>query len=328
MSSVSGIRLPGLATGMDTETMVKEMLTGEQNKVDKAKQKEQIINWQQETYREMISDIKGFNDKYFSLTSKDSIINSSAWNTLTVTSSNSSVITATGNAGANKVDYNFEVKKLAEPAKAQSSLSDLKKDSKLVELGATDGEKFKNAINKNLKIKFTNNKILVASSDAGDFVESSSWGPTPSLDFKPQISAPGGNIYSTINDNKYGIKTGTSMAAPHVAGGETLIVEGLKKENPNLKGRDLVELAKNTAISTSKIEMDKNNPKIPYSPRRQGAGLMQIEEALKNKVVVLDENNNSTVALKQIGNEKEFTLTLKNYGDKEAEYDVENLGGV
>ncbi|MDK0628765.1 S8 family serine peptidase [Clostridium perfringens] len=192
----------------------------------------------------------------------------------------------------------------------------------------SDGEKFKNAINKNLKIKFTNNKILVASSDAGDFVESSSWGPTPSLDFKPQISAPGGNIYSTINDNKYGIKTGTSMAAPHVAGGETLIVEGLKKENPNLKGRDLVELAKNTAISTSKIEMDKNNPKIPYSPRRQGAGLMQIEEALKNKVVVLDENNNSTVALKQIGNEKEFTLTLKNYGDKEAEYDVENLGGV
>ncbi|WP_300259799.1 S8 family serine peptidase [Clostridium sp.] len=192
----------------------------------------------------------------------------------------------------------------------------------------SDGEKFKKAINSSLKIKFTNNKILVASSNAGDFVESSSWGPTPSLDFKPQISAPGGNIYSTINDNKYGIKTGTSMAAPHVAGGEALIVEGIKKENPNLKGRDLVELAKNTAISTSKIEMDKNNPNIPYSPRRQGAGLIQIEEALKNKVVVLDENNNSTVALKQIGNEKEFTLTLKNYGDKQAEYDVENLGGV
>lgn len=143
MSSVSGIRLPGLATGMDTETMVKEMLTGDQNKVDKAKQKEQIINWQQETYREIISDIKGFNDKYFSLTSKDSILNSSAWNTLTVASSNSSVITATGSAGANKVDYKFDVKKLAEPAKAQSSLSDLKKDSKLVDLGAKSGETFK-----------------------------------------------------------------------------------------------------------------------------------------------------------------------------------------
>lgn len=151
MSSVSGIRLPGLATGMDTETMVKEMLTGEQNKVDKAKQKEQIINWQQETYREIISDIKGFNDKYFSLTSKDSIINSSAWNTLTVASSNSSVITATGNAGANKVDYKFEVKKLAEPAKLTSSRIDIKKDSKLVDLGAKDGDKFKIALGKDDK---------------------------------------------------------------------------------------------------------------------------------------------------------------------------------
>lgn len=151
MSSVSGIRLPGLATGMDTETMVKEMLTGEQNKVDKAKQKEQIINWQQETYREIISDIKGFNDKYFSLTSKDSIINSSAWNTLTINSSNSSVITAIGNAGANKVDYKFEVKKLAEPAKVTSSKSDLKKDSKLVDLGAKDGDKFKIALGKDDK---------------------------------------------------------------------------------------------------------------------------------------------------------------------------------
>ena len=151
MSSVSGIRLPGLATGMDTETMVKEMLTGEQNKVDKAKQKEQIINWQQETYREIISDIKGFNDKYFSLTSKDSIITSSAWNTLTVDSSNSSVITATGNAGANKVDYKFEVKKLAEPAKLTSSKSGLKKDSKLVDLGATNGDKFKIALGKDDK---------------------------------------------------------------------------------------------------------------------------------------------------------------------------------
>lgn len=170
MSSVSGIRLPGLATGMDTETMVKEMLTGEQNKVDKAKQKEQIINWQQETYREMISDIKGFNDKYFSLTSKDSIINSSAWNTLTVTSSNSSVITATGNAGANKVDYKFEVKKLAEPARVTSSKADIKKDSKLIELGAIEGDKFKIALGEDDKGKVIYSDVITI--DKEDTVES------------------------------------------------------------------------------------------------------------------------------------------------------------
>ena len=143
MSSISSIRLSGLATGMDTDAMVKSMLTADQEKIDKAQQKEQTVKWQQEIYREVMSDVIDFNEKYFSLTSKDSILSNSAWNTLSITSSNSSVITATGNAGATNVDYKFNVKKLAESAKAQSSIADLKKDSKLVSLGAKEGEKFK-----------------------------------------------------------------------------------------------------------------------------------------------------------------------------------------
>lgn len=152
MSSVSGIRLPGLATGMDTEAMVKEMLTGEQNKIDKVKQKEQTIKWQQEIYREVIKDVQGLNDKYFSVTSKNSIVNSSAWNTLSVSSSNSSVITATGSAGANPVNYKFEVSKLASAGKGSSSIAkktnsdgsttdvEIKKDSNLKDLGLPEGE--------------------------------------------------------------------------------------------------------------------------------------------------------------------------------------------
>ena len=99
------------------------MLTADQEKIDKAQQKEQTVKWQQEIYREVMSDVIDFNDKYFSLTSKDSILSSSAWNTLSITSSNNNVITATGTAGANNIDYKFDVKKLAEPAKATSSVS-------------------------------------------------------------------------------------------------------------------------------------------------------------------------------------------------------------
>lgn len=143
MSSISSIRLSGLATGMDTDAMVKSMLTADQEKIDKAQQKEQTVKWQQEIYREVMSDTIDFNDKYFSLTSKDSILSNSAWNTLSITSSNSSVISATGNAGATNVDYKFNVKKLAETAKAQSSIEGLKKESKLVSLGAKEGEQFK-----------------------------------------------------------------------------------------------------------------------------------------------------------------------------------------
>ena len=151
MSSISSVRLSGLATGMDTDAMVKSMLTADQEKIDKAQQKEQTVKWQQEIYREVMSDVIDFNEKYFSLTSKDSILSSSAWNTLAITSSNNNVITATGTAGANNIDYKFDVKKLAEPAKATSSVS-LNKDSKLVDdLKATKDAKFKIAIGTNEK---------------------------------------------------------------------------------------------------------------------------------------------------------------------------------
>ncbi|MGL5755007.1 MAG: flagellar filament capping protein FliD [Paraclostridium sp.] len=120
MTRVNTIRLPGLATGMDTDTMVKEMLSGEQSKIDRVMQKEQTIKWQQEIYRDVIKDIKGFQDNYFSVTSPNSIISSKAWNTLTVSSSNENVISATGSAGANKVNYKFDVTSLAQPAKLSS----------------------------------------------------------------------------------------------------------------------------------------------------------------------------------------------------------------
>lgn len=149
MSSVSGIRLPGLATGMDTENMVKEMLTGEQNKIDKIKQKEQSIKWQQEIYREIINDVKSLNDKYFSVTSKNSIISSGAWSTLTVNSSNENVITATAGAGANDVNYSFDVKKLAQSAKITSSVSiDDGVKTNLKDLGLKSDVEFRIALGK------------------------------------------------------------------------------------------------------------------------------------------------------------------------------------
>lgn len=142
MSSINSVRVPGLATGMDTDQMIKDMLTGEQNKVDKAKQKEQITKWQQESYRDIIKNVKGLYDKYFSATSPDFILSSKVFSTVMVSSSNSSVISAIAGAGANKIDYKFKVDQIAKPPSIQNDTVKIDKNKTLEEQGfiAKDGK--------------------------------------------------------------------------------------------------------------------------------------------------------------------------------------------
>lgn len=177
--------------------------------------------------------------------------------------------------------------------------------------------------------------LQVASSDKSQLTMTkmsyfSSWGPTPNLEFAPQITGPGENIYSTLNGNRYASMSGTSMSAPHVAGATALIIEALKAKGSKLVGRELVEYVKKTVINTAKIleENTPNNEKLPYSPRRQGAGIIQIKEAINNSVLAVGEDNQSTISLKEIGTKTDFEITLKNYSNKEEKYSVKSLGSV
>ena len=132
-------RLTGFATGLDTDQMVKDMLTNEQNKIDKVQQQQTLTEWKQDEYREIITEAKSFYSKYFDVLSKDSVMNSGAFVTTTVTSTNNSVITAKAGAGAVAPNYNFEVKATATSAQVSSN-SGLAKTDKLGDLGLS-GEK-------------------------------------------------------------------------------------------------------------------------------------------------------------------------------------------
>ncbi|MEH7452789.1 S8 family serine peptidase [Gottfriedia acidiceleris] len=142
----------------------------------------------------------------------------------------------------------------------------------------------------------------------------SSMGTTPTLDFKPEISGPGGNIYSTIPGNKYQVMSGTSMATPHVAGGSALVLQSLYEKG--LKhSEDTVLKAKVALMNTSKVIMDpRTNSEVPYSPRIQGSGLMQIQNAINTPVVVTNRNapleQGGSVALKEIGQNTSFKLNV------------------
>lgn len=183
-----------------------------------------------------------------------------------------------------------------------------------------DGEKLKNNI-ENASAKFNGATVSSPNVAGGNVSDFTSWGPTPNLDFAPEVTAPGGNIFSTLNNNKYGSMSGTSMAAPHTTGVTALIIQSLKDKGLDLKEREILSYVKNCMINTSKVLYD---GKIPYSPRRQGAGLVQAEDAIDNNVLATGKDGQATISLKEIGDKTEFDITLTNYSDKDESYTVES----
>ncbi|KLU86996.1 hypothetical protein MAPG_06002 [Magnaporthiopsis poae ATCC 64411] len=64
----------------------------------------------------------------------------------------------------------------------------------------------------------------------------SSWAATYDLLLKPDVAAPGGDIFSTWPENKFQVQSGTSMAAPYIAGIAALYISALggrHKHGPN-----------------------------------------------------------------------------------------------
>jgi uncharacterized repeat protein (TIGR01451 family) len=66
--------------------------------------------------------------------------------------------------------------------------------------------------------------LAVGATDQNDAVTAwSCRGPSPWDEIKPEVTAPGANVRSTVPDNQYEAWDGTSMATPHVAGTVALL---------------------------------------------------------------------------------------------------------
>ncbi len=126
-------------------------------------------------------------------------------------------------------------------------------------------------------------KIVVSyKNQAGPFMSDfSSWGPTPSLELKPEITAHGGNIKSSVPGGGYDEQSGTSMATPNLCGVMVLIRQFLKEKYPEMTAKEIANLANSYMMSTASIIL--NEEANPYSPRKQGAGLASLYNAVNTK---------------------------------------------
>lgn len=113
---------------------------------------------------------------------------------------------------------------------------------------------------------------------AGQMSDFSSWGVSADLELTPDVTAPGGNIYSTVDKGQYGVMSGTSMATPHIAGMSALVLEYLHKEYPGNSDTWYRTAAEALIMSTAEPVTESTG--VLYSPRKQGAGAANVYSAV------------------------------------------------
>ena len=119
-------------------------------------------------------------------------------------------------------------------------------------------------------------------SPTGGLISSfSSYGLSPDLALKPDIGAPGGNIYSSypLEMGGYVTMSGTSMASPHVAGAAALLLQAKPKINA-LNVRNILQ-------TSAEPQPWWGNPTLGYldNVHRQGAGMVQIDKAILSRTI-------------------------------------------
>ena len=157
----------------------------------------------------------------------------------------------------------------------------------------------------------------------------SSWGVTPDLRLKPEVAAPGGNIYSAVPGGTYEFMSGTSMATPQMAGVSAVVLERVQNDPlfASMSAREKIDVVQNLIMGTATPVVDPlQDTGVFYSPRKQGAGLTNVLAATTSSVyptvVGAPEQSRPKADLGDGTNGWHFDVTLHNLSGVEATYSL------
>ena len=157
----------------------------------------------------------------------------------------------------------------------------------------------------------------------------SSWGVSPDMRLKPEVTAPGGNIYSSVPGGGYQMMSGTSMATPQMTGASAVVLERVQNDPlfSSLNDRQKVDVVQNLIMGTAVPVVDPGQGGgAYYSPRKQGAGLANLEAATNSSVYpTVNGAADSSRPKADLGdgtNGWHFDVTLHNVSDTPATYEL------
>ncbi len=165
-------------------------------------------------------------------------------------------------------------------------------------------------------------ETATAPSPTGGLISSfSSYGMTAELELKPDLGAPGGNIYATYPLEKGGYATlsGTSMSSPHVAGAVALLLE----EKPDTEAGDVRGMLQNQADPA--VWSGNPGTGLLEPVHRQGAGMLDIDDTILATTSVTP--GKLSLGESVTGGHTE-TLTLHNDTDAALTYEIGHEGAI
>lgn len=135
----SMLRITGLNTGLDVDSIVKKMLKGDQAKLDKVKQSQQLIQWRQDAYKTIISDIQDLQKSFFDVSdSADYLLNQDNYSNMNAVSDAAGLVSATAQTGAAAGTYKISVADVAKNAVIGGS-SSLNSQVKITDISSWGG---------------------------------------------------------------------------------------------------------------------------------------------------------------------------------------------
>lgn len=114
--SVNSIKFTGLASGLDTQSIVDSLMKVQRLPLDKLNQKKQILEWQRDNYRTMNAKLKEFDTFIF-----EGVFKQSNMMKRTAVSSNKDIVSVSASANAGNVSYNISNVTMATSARVESA---------------------------------------------------------------------------------------------------------------------------------------------------------------------------------------------------------------
>ncbi|KAI8052884.1 peptidase S8/S53 domain-containing protein [Syncephalis plumigaleata] len=182
-----------------------------------------------------------------------------------------------------------------------------------------------NTNGKTVRVTFESTARYIVNSNGGKVSSFSSWGAGPMLELKPDLAAPGGQIYSTFPmslSNGYATLSGTSMASPYIAGSLALYLQahnGTNVTNANI--RETFQNAAKPAVQSSTRHW------IASPVVQQGAGVVDVQQAVFGKTRVTPSRLalNDTDQLDSNGAHITRTITVANNHGETKTYRLSHL---